>query len=59
MKLSIDEKKCTSCGYCVLACPQEALTNIVGLEINEEECNGCGECVAYCHAQALEVTYAK
>lgn len=59
MKLCIDRDKCTSCGYCVLVCPQSALTNIVRLEVSESDCSGCGDCIAFCHAQALEVVHAE
>ncbi len=47
--------KCTGCGNCVKACPNNALSiSKKGLHRNSSVCNDCGECAAACPAGAME-----
>jgi NAD-dependent dihydropyrimidine dehydrogenase PreA subunit len=55
--VKIDVEKCTGCGWCIKACPADALvledkkskmrTNVFN------ECMGCGDCAAICPEDAI------
>lgn len=48
-----DPKECISCGLCVKACQEEALTLVDGKpKIDWERCNYCGKCAAVCPVSA-------
>jgi heterodisulfide reductase subunit A len=53
----IDWRKCTSCGYCLEACPRGAVTQVPGWKfaIDTEACDGCGECVKACPVSAIQL----
>lgn len=50
-------EKCTGCGACVAACPQQALSMEDGrLHQDSAACTGCGACVSACPQQARELS---
>jgi NAD-dependent dihydropyrimidine dehydrogenase PreA subunit len=54
MMFQIDSNKCNGCGYCVDACPQQAITIQDNLAlINEELCVQCGTCIEVCPVGAI------
>ena len=55
---SVNERRCTGCGMCVLVCAYNAI------EIDEEKgvanvnsalCKGCGACAASCRSSAIDI----
>ena len=52
MKISVNKARCTGCSYCVVGCPEGAITLEIEAEpwprIDEGRCTGCGECVHMC-----------
>lgn len=48
----IDERTCTACGRCSLACRFGAIS---GSHVNELKCEGCGACAVICPAQAISL----
>jgi phytoene dehydrogenase-like protein len=52
MTISINRADCTGCSYCVLTCPEEAITLEIEADtwprIDEGRCTRCGECVYVC-----------
>jgi len=50
----IDEDKCTGCGDCLQACPEEAI--VVQEDkavINQELCTSCADCMTACPESAI------
>jgi ferredoxin len=48
------ENTCISCGLCVEACPQNAMTLIEGKAVIDlNRCTACGECVRVCPVNAI------
>jgi ferredoxin len=58
--VEIDNDKCTGCGFCVKACPADAL--IIENKLSQmrppgvNECMGCGDCMAICPEDAIVLT---
>lgn len=65
-QLILDGQKCTGCGICVDACPEEAIRiGLVGavrrgavnyaepINIDEKKCSYCGVCVVMCPFNSL------
>lgn len=59
MKISIDPKKCTGCGDCVLICPEDVLEINEGLDkcnvVNMDACTGCQACEVSCETNAISI----
>ena len=55
MSIKIDEELCTGCGFCILACPEDAVDNRPSFlaRINEELCTECLMCLDHCPNRAL------
>ncbi|MCK9150725.1 4Fe-4S binding protein [Methanobacterium alcaliphilum] len=53
--ISVDSKKCNSCGTCAKFCPTQAITveNEEIAHINKELCIGCGACANVCDPEAI------
>ena len=61
MEFYVDSEKCTSCGFCVEACPvrlieMEAEQPPVWIDGAEEICENCGHCVAVCPTAAVALS---
>jgi len=51
----VNEDLCSSCGFCVKACPYSAIELADGkAQINTALCKGCGSCVSACPSGAIE-----
>jgi pyruvate formate lyase activating enzyme len=49
--------KCISCGTCVSACPEEAITLTAhGIVTNTDLCRSCGICAEVCPTMAIEMS---
>lgn len=47
---------CIGCGYCLLACPNEALIHTNNrVSINRERCKGCGKCANACPSGSIDI----
>jgi ferredoxin len=55
MPAKVDKEKCTGCGVCVDACPQDAISLNDVAEIDAEKCTDCGTCVEECPNEALSM----
>lgn len=54
VQLTLDKSKCTGCGACVTACPQNARTMEKNVPIaNKTLCNHCGACMESCPNSAI------
>ncbi|MEE3362395.1 MAG: 4Fe-4S dicluster domain-containing protein [Anaerovoracaceae bacterium] len=52
--MMIVEKKCISCGACVIVCPFRAIKLNGGRAVIDGNiCTGCGKCVSKCIARAI------
>jgi pyruvate formate lyase activating enzyme len=47
--------RCISCGQCIQACPESAVTRHAGISILWQRCTNCGACVHVCPAGAMEM----
>ncbi len=55
--ITIDEARCTGCGICLTACPQEAiLLEAEKAKIRQELCTECGVCLSACPENAIHET---
>lgn len=53
-ELVFSEERCISCGECVRACPNSAISLNDRLSIDRESCNGIFACALACPSKALE-----
>ena len=57
-KVIIDFKRCTGCGECYEACPQEVYDKPVDgktVVAREDDCVGCQACVSACPEEAITI----
>lgn len=54
MCYEINQAECTSCGYCPLACIEDAIEEVDDkYYINCNKCTDCGLCAKNCPADAI------
>jgi len=46
--MKLNQSCCTGCGYCVLACPYDALASDGNLTLDQARCTDCNLCVPAC-----------
>lgn len=52
----LDDEKCNSCGLCVAACEEKALTMVNQLPVRDlSKCIYCGDCIKVCPVDAMLV----
>ncbi len=51
--MQLVEQHCTGCGYCVLVCPYDALTNNGWAKVIPANCTNCNLCVSACPSDCL------
>jgi len=51
----VDEDRCSGCGICIDACPEQAISMNALASIDFKRCTGCGTCVTECPAEALSL----
>jgi len=61
IRIRYDLDKCTRCGKCVSACPEEQVLGMVGKKSAQvgSECVSCGRCVSVCEDDALKFSLVK
>ncbi len=56
-KITYEFKRCISCGECIEACPEAAVSmTSEGIATDRNSCKGCGVCVGLCPAGARDLT---
>lgn len=51
--MKVEVKNCTGCGYCLLSCPQDAISSDGWAKIDDERCNDCNICYFVCPNRCL------
>jgi phytoene dehydrogenase-like protein/NAD-dependent dihydropyrimidine dehydrogenase PreA subunit len=54
MKVKVEN--CTGCGYCLLSCPQDAISSDGWAKVDEDRCNDCNICFFACPNRCLVPT---
>ncbi|BAI61651.1 tungsten-containing formylmethanofuran dehydrogenase subunit F [Methanocella paludicola SANAE] len=66
--LTVELDKCTGCGVCIDACPEEAITRgavgasgrgkakVAKIDVDEKKCSFCGVCNIMCPFDAIKLT---
>lgn len=58
LKPKISQKKCASCGCCLVICPVKAISwQGSKAFIEQEKCIGCGECLCACKFNAILINW--
>jgi ferredoxin len=58
--ITLDEKKCSSCGVCVPLCPVDALEidkKTFEVKFNKEKCIACELCIQVCPTKAIKLKF--
>ena len=53
MAMEVKRANCTGCGYCLLSCPQDAISSDGWAKVDEERCNDCNSCFFACPNRCL------
>jgi phytoene dehydrogenase-like protein/NAD-dependent dihydropyrimidine dehydrogenase PreA subunit len=51
--MKVIREKCTGCGYCLLSCPQDAISSDGWATVDEGLCNDCNVCYFVCPNRCL------
>jgi len=51
--MRVQRQRCTGCGYCLLTCPEEAISSDGWANIDEAKCTDCNLCFFVCPNDAL------
>jgi phytoene dehydrogenase-like protein/NAD-dependent dihydropyrimidine dehydrogenase PreA subunit len=51
--MKVNVENCTGCGYCLLSCPQDAISSDGWARVDEERCNDCNICYFVCPNRCL------
>jgi phytoene dehydrogenase-like protein/NAD-dependent dihydropyrimidine dehydrogenase PreA subunit len=51
--MKVNLENCTGCGYCLLSCPQDAISSDGWARVDEERCNDCNVCFFVCPNRCL------
>ena len=51
----VDPERCTGCGICIDACPEEAISVENIAVIDTIKCTGCGSCADECPNEAISL----
>lgn len=57
MSVTVNQLKCIGCDYCVLFCPEYALSvsrDIFKCAVDQDLCTQCLVCLDYCPTDAIE-----
>jgi len=58
--ITVNQKKCTKCGLCIIECPAGLFTKdetgiAKPVDEAEKKCFYCGHCISICHGQAISL----
>lgn len=56
LPISVDEKKCTGCGFCISSCPFGVIEVVNDYPVIGDECRFCGACVEACPENAISIS---
>ena len=42
--MRVERENCTGCGYCLLSCPEDAISSDGWATVDEDRCNDCNAC---------------
>jgi phytoene dehydrogenase-like protein/NAD-dependent dihydropyrimidine dehydrogenase PreA subunit len=61
--IAVERERCTGCSYCVIACPEEAITLEIEADtwprIDQGRCTRCGDCIYVCPNNVLAAPWLR